>query len=37
MDSILESLLYSKSNVKDLDYIFNSSVEVNINESIATE
>ena len=37
MDSILESLLYNKSNVKDLDYIFNSSVEVNINESIATE
>ena len=32
MDSILESLIYNKPNIKDLEYILNSSVEVNINE-----
>ena len=37
MDSILESLIYNKPNVRDLDYILNSSVDVNIDESIATE
>ena len=37
MDSILESLIHNKPNVRDLDYILNSSVDVNIDESIATE
>ena len=37
MNSVLGSLICDKTTIKDLDYIFNSSTEIILNDSIATE
>ena len=37
MESVLESLILNKTTIEDLDFIFESNIELDISDSIATE
>ena len=37
MESVLESLILNKTTIENLDFIFESNIELDISDSIATE